>query len=345
MEYIGIDVHKVQSQICIRHADGQMSEQRIRTDAERFAAVLGERPRARILLEAATESEWVARCLEALGHEVIVGDPNYAAMYAQRSRRVKTDRRDARTLAEACRVGAYRPAHRSSEPARQLRRQLGVREVLVRTRVRAINVIRAILRQEGLRVRSGSAAGFGQRVGDLPLAAPVRATIRPLVALLRRVDQQIARADTRLAAWVRRTTVARRLCTLTGIGPVTAAAYMVALDDPHRFRDARQVVSYLGLVPSERSSGEHQRRGRITKAGNTRVRWLLVEAAWTVMRVRSAATAALRAWAERIAARRGKRIAAVALARRLARILYAMWRDRVAYQPAMPAGAAAPAPA
>ena len=108
MEHIGIDVHKNQSQVCILTADAELIEKRIRTDRDRFAAVLGCRPRARILIEASTESEWVARCLEAHGHEVIVADPNYAPMYAHRSRRVKTDRRDARALTEACRVEAYR---------------------------------------------------------------------------------------------------------------------------------------------------------------------------------------------------------------------------------------------
>ena len=106
MDHIGIDVHKRESQICIETAEGEVIEQRIRTERERFAAVLGKRPRAKILIEAMTESEWVARCLEELGHEVVVADPNHAAMYATRSRRVKTDRRDAVTLADACRLQA-----------------------------------------------------------------------------------------------------------------------------------------------------------------------------------------------------------------------------------------------
>ena len=111
MEHIGMDEHKQETQVCIEDANGVVVlEQRIRTTRERFTALLGGRPRARILLEAATESEWVAQHLEGLGHEVIVADPNYAAMYATRSRRVKTDRRDARTLADACRLGAYHPA-------------------------------------------------------------------------------------------------------------------------------------------------------------------------------------------------------------------------------------------
>jgi transposase len=102
-------------QICILTEDGELVERRVRTEARRLAEVLGGRPRARILVESATESEWVARCLEGLGHEVIVADPNFALTYAQRSRKVKTDRRDAQALAEACLLGAYRRVVQSSE--------------------------------------------------------------------------------------------------------------------------------------------------------------------------------------------------------------------------------------
>jgi hypothetical protein len=169
MEHIGIDVHKVESQICVLTESGEVIERRIRTQRERLAAVLGERPRAKILIEASTESEWVARCLEDLGHEVVVSDPNFAAMYATRSRKVKTDLRDARTLAEACKLGAYRVAHRTSDRQRHVRAQLSVREALVQTRARYISLIGALLRREGLRVASGNAASFTRRVGRLAL--------------------------------------------------------------------------------------------------------------------------------------------------------------------------------
>ena len=100
--------------------------------------LLGKWERAKVLLEASTESEWVARCLEELGHEVVVADPNFAAVYATRSRRVKTDKRDARTLAEACKLGAYRPAYRVSESRRHIRAQLLSREALVRSQAHYI---------------------------------------------------------------------------------------------------------------------------------------------------------------------------------------------------------------
>jgi transposase len=106
MDFIGFDRGKVSSQVCIITQDGELIERRIKTDCEHISELLGNRPLARILIESGTESEWVARLLEALGHEVIVADPNFASMYATRSRKVKTDKRDARTLCEACRLGA-----------------------------------------------------------------------------------------------------------------------------------------------------------------------------------------------------------------------------------------------
>ncbi len=118
MDTIGLDLHKRESQLSIIDSRGKITEQRIVTSRERFTAVLGGRAPCRILLEASTESEWVARHLESLGHEVIVADPGFAPMYATRSKRVKTDKRDARTLAQACVLGAYRVTHRVSAEQR-----------------------------------------------------------------------------------------------------------------------------------------------------------------------------------------------------------------------------------
>jgi transposase len=199
MEYIGIDIHKNSCQVCVLTEGGQLVERRIKTERVSLYALFGGRPRARILVESSTESEWVARCLEEFGHEVIVADPNFAPMYATRSKKVKTNKRDARTLCEACRLGAYRPAHRTSDRQRNVRAHLAVRETLVRTRAKYISLIGA-------------------------------------------------------------------------------------LDGAARFQDAKQVRSYLGLVPREHSSGEKQHRGRISKAGNSRARSLLIEAAWALLR-------------------------------------------------------------
>jgi transposase len=116
MTTIGLDLHKRDTQLCIGRDDGTIEERRIATRPDRLTTVLGPLAPARVLLEASTESEWVARLLERLGLEVIVADPNFAPMYATPSRHTKTDRRDARTLMDACRLGAYRLAYRASDP-------------------------------------------------------------------------------------------------------------------------------------------------------------------------------------------------------------------------------------
>ncbi len=152
MDFIGFDLGKVSSQVCILTEGGELVERRIKTDRDSFDSLLGGKAPARILVEASTESEWVARHLEQLGHEVIVADPNFAPMYATRDKRIKTDRRDARALCEACRLGAYRPAHRTSDAQRDIRAHLAVRETLVRTRAKYISLISALARQEGCRI-------------------------------------------------------------------------------------------------------------------------------------------------------------------------------------------------
>lgn len=332
MDNIGLDLHKRESQLCILTEDGEILERRIITDRDRFTAVLGGRPRARILVESSTESEWVARHLESLGHEVIVADPTFAPMYATRRRRVKTDRRDARTLAEALRVGAFRRAHRLSEPQRHVRGELAVRDALVRTRTRFIGVLKALVRRDGLRLPSGEAEHLAAKVAALPLTPALAAELAPLLALLAPLNGQIAAADARLTALAADDPVVARLTTAPTVGPVTAVAFVATLDAVGRFGSAHHLEAYLGLTPSEKSSGEQQRRGRISKTGNTRMRSLLVEAGWRILRSPQPAAAGLRAWAEQIAQRRGRSVAAVALARRLAGILYAMWRDGQDYQ-------------
>lgn len=327
MEKIGIDVHKVASQVCIQLEDGTFLERRIATTQPAFAKLLGARPRARILLEASTESEWVAQCLEALGHEVIVADPNFAPMYATRSRKIKTDRRDARALCEACALGAYRAAHRSSAPARDRRALVAVRDALVASRTAYISLARTLVRHDGYRVPSSSPRTFVRHVEALVLPAPLQTRLAPLLTMITAVTAQITTLDQTLAECVRTDAVARRLCTTPGVGPVTAITFGAVVDQVARFGSAKEVRAYLGLVPREHSSGEQCHRGRITKAGHRRLRALLVEAAWSILRYERPETAALRAWALGIAARRGKRIAAVALARKLAGTLYAMWRD------------------
>jgi transposase len=140
VEYGAIDLHKKESQVRIVTGMGEIIDRRIATTRDRFTATFWGRAPMRILLEASTESEWVAQHLETLGHEVIVADPNYAPMYGQRSRRVKTDRRDVAALTEACQRGIYRLAHRRSAQQHAVQSQLNVRQELVQARTRTISL-------------------------------------------------------------------------------------------------------------------------------------------------------------------------------------------------------------
>ena len=335
MEYGAIDLHARKTLIRIVAEDGAVVLDRtITTTREGVTQVFGGRARMRVLLETGTESEWVAQTIEAEGHEVVVADPNYALMYGVQVRAVKTDRRDVAALAEACRLGIYRAAHRVSARQRHVRRQLRVREQLIRMRTQAINLMRAQLRQEGYRLPAGASESAVARCRRVSMTAAMDETLRPVLALLEALAPLIKTCDQAAATQAAGDPVVRQLMTAPGVGPIVGLTYRAVVDDVTRFRDASSSTAFLGLVPKETSSGARRRKGGITKRGPTTLRVLLIQAAWTIWRQRQG-RAALHAWVERLAARRGRRIAVVALARRLARILYAMWRDGADYQ-AMP---------
>jgi transposase len=233
--------------------------------------------------------------LETLGHEVIVADPNVTAMYGHRSRRIKRDRRDVAALAEACQRGVYRVAHRRSAPRRTVQAQLNIRRELTEARTRAIALTRAIVRGGGFRIRSGSTGTFLTRVAALDLPPSMTATLSPVRRVIELLNTELTRADETFATHVVEDPVVRRLTTLPGIGPITASAYVAALDDAARFGRAAQVASYLGLVPREYSSGEQHRRGHVLRSAHPYVQALLVQAAWRIVRVKDPRTAALSA--------------------------------------------------
>ena len=208
---------------------------------------------------------------------------------------------------DACTMGAWRPAYRLSEARRHVRAELAVRDALVRTQTRYIALAKALVRRDGLWVPT--------RIAALDLSPALTAELAQFFAVYTSLNEQIAAADRRIATAAASDPIVARLATAPGVGPVTASAFVATIDDITRFRSAHELEAYMGVVPSERSSGEKQQLGRI-------------------LRSKSPATAALRAWTLTIAQRRGKRIAAVALARRLAGVLYAMWRDWVPYDAA-----------
>ena len=332
MEYGAIDLHLRYSLIRIVDSDGTVVlERRITTTADGLQRVFAGRAPLRVVVETGTESEWVATVVEACGHTVIVADPNYALMYGQRQRRIKTDRRDVAALAEACRLGIYRPAHRVSAAQRDRRRRLRVREQLIRVRTQAINLLRAQLRQEGYRLGTGSATTAAQRYARLSLPPALREALAPIVDLLAHLGPAVATLSAEAQTAAAADPVVRHLMTAPGVGAITALSFRATVDDVGRFRDAGSVSAFFGLVPSEDSSADRHRRGRITKAGPTGPRSLLIQAAWVVWRQPRGSGGALHAWVQQLADRRGKRVAVVALARRLTRILYAMWRDGTDY--------------
>lgn len=333
MEYGAIDLHARRSQIRIVREDGAaVLERRVDTTRDDLDRIFA-RPAMRVLIESSTESEWVAQHLETMGHAVIVADPNYAAMYGSRSRKVKTDRRDVAALAEACRTGVYRLAHRASATARESRQHLRVRAHCVRQRTATINLLRALLRADGVRLPRGSSERILARLNQLTLPTALATAIAPLREVIAQLHTTIAAADSAVETRAAHDPVARHLMTAPGVGPIIALAFPAVLDTPVRFGgDPARASAFLGLVPSEDSSAERRHRGSITKVGPGELRALLVQASWGIWRGRSLAGAALRTWAHALAARRGRRIAIVALARRLSRILYAMWRDGTDFQ-------------
>ena len=331
MVYGAIDLHMRYSQIRIIDDAGiARRDQRVPTTPERLTQAFATDGPMRILLETGTESEWVAQALEAAGHEVIVADPNFAPMYGALTRKLKTDRRVAVALAEANRRGWYRATHRVSAAQRDMRQLLRTRRLLVQMRSSTVSLLRALVRQSGARLGSGSCETVPTRLGRLTLPTGLLDTLAPLVRQIGRLTEELHTIDARVKTQVAGDAVVARLQTVPGVGLIVATTFRAFIDTRERFADASQVSAAIGLVPHEDSSAERRHRGHITKAGPRELRSLFVQAAWVCWR--SPRSATLRAWVERLAARRGKRIAVVALARRLSRILYAIWRDGTTFE-------------
>ena len=330
MVYGAIDLHMRASQIRIIDDAGVVQrDQRVPTTRERLTQAFASHGPMRILLETGTESEWVAQALEAAGHELIVADPNYAPMYGELTRKVKTDRRDVTALAEANRRGWYRAAHRTSAAQRETKQILRSRRFLVQTRSGLVSLVRALLRQSGYRLGTGSCETVPTRVARLAVGAGLAETLAPLCRQMAALTTEIHALDGRLQTRVAGDAIVARLRSVPGIGLIVATSYRAFVDRHERFGHAGQVSAAMGLVPREDSSAERRHRGHITKAGPRELRSLLIQAAWVCWR--TPRSASLRAWVDRLAARRGKRIAVVALARRLSRILFAIWRDGSAF--------------
>jgi transposase len=330
MDHVAIDLGSRKSQICVRSADGQILEEK-RWDTAELKAYLAARPKSRVIVETCAEAFVVADAARELGHETRVVPATLVKTLGVGARRTKTDQRDARALSEvSCRIDLP-TVHVPKAESRDRKTMCGMREALVGSRTKVINTVRGWLRGQGKRLARGSRSTFSARVREVCGGLPPSYVERQLQAI-EALTAQIREADDELESWAEADETCRRLMTVPAVGSQTALRFVAAIDDVSRFKEAHQVESYLGLVPGESSSSERQQRLSITKAGPRALRWVLVQAAWVLRtRCRKPEAIPLQTWALRIEQRRGKRTATIALARKLAGILFAIWRDGTVY--------------
>jgi transposase len=332
--FAGLDVSLSMTAICVVDNQGQVVfEGSVATDPDALAAALLPHAPGRVGLEAGPMSEWLHTGLSRHGLQTVLMETRQVRA-ALKASLVKTDRRDARGIAQLLRMGWFRPVHAKAASARERRVLLGARETLVRRLRDLDNSVRGLLRGFGLRPPRLLRERWSGAVRQLIAAHPVlTAAIEPILAARDGVGQELARLDKLVRDQARDDVVCRRLMTVPGVGAVVALSYVAAVDDPTRFAKSKALGPALGLTPSRYQSGETDRPGAITKAGDTRARVALFEAAH-VMMTRVAAWFPLKAWAMRVAARRGAKRAKVALARRLAVILHRIWVDGTEFQAA-----------
>jgi transposase len=312
--------------------DGQVVERATETSVSDLERLLGPNtPSAKVAFEACREAWAVHDQLEAWGHEPLMLDTTRVRQLGIGQHKRKNDRIDAETMARALAVGRIPLAHVLSPHRRELREQLGTRRALVATRAEYITQIRGHARAHGKRLPSCDAENFLKHLRETPLDEATRALVQPLASVLEVLTPQIVLVERKLEQLCVSEPVIKRLGTTPGVALIVAAAFVSVIDDARRFRRAHHVEAYVGLVPSEHTS-VHRKLGAITKQGNSYLRALLVQAAHSVFRLR--ADDPLKRWGEAIAQRRGKRIAVIAVARRLVGILWAMWRDGSVYNPA-----------
>lgn len=331
MRKVALDLGRRKIALCeIR--DGQVA---VRRTVQRLSSLRRElgpgTPVATVALEACREVWHVHDVLADWGHQPVVVDTTRVRQLGIGQHGRKTDRIDAETLARALEAGRLPVAHVLSAHRRQLRELLCVRRQLVSTHAAYIAQIRELLRARGVTMPGCAAEVFARRLKEIELEPDLRELVRPLETLLVPLGQQIAGVEEQLHQLCEQEPVITRLATVPGVALLVAAAFVSVIDDAHRFRRASHVASYLGLVPTERSSSDRRRLGAISKKGNSYLRSLLVQSAWCVMRSRSSDP--LTEWAHQVAERRGKRVAVVAVARRLARLMWALWRDEQVYDP------------
>lgn len=333
---IGLDVGDKMSRTYEVTAVGECArEDAVPTTVAGITRYFGPRPPCRVVLEVGTHSPWISRLLAQLGHETIVANPS--AMFAGTPRRRRNDRLDARFLARQGRADVellYPIRHRSADAQQDLE-ALRARAQLVAVRTKLINHVRGAVKSSGARLSRCSAEAFAKRAaGEVPPA--LAAALTPLLEVIADLTRRIGRADTQLAALAAdRHPATRRLQQPAGVGPLTALAFVLLVEDPQRFRQSRDVGPYFGLVPGLDESGDAAPQLRITKAGDELGRRLLVSAAQYILGPFGPACD-LRRFGVALAGRGGryaKKRAVIAVARKLAVLLHRLWVSDAPYDP------------
>jgi len=327
--YAGIDVSLEQSSVCVVDATGRIvREAKVASEPEalvRFFRQVGV-PVTRIGLEAGPLSQWLHAGLSEAGLEAVLLETRHvkAALSAMV---VKTDRKDARGIAQLLRMGWYRPVHRKSPDAQEVRALLVGRKLL-QAKLRDVELsIRGILRGFGLKVGEISKGKFAARVRELIAGHEMlEAVIGAMLTAREGLQAEFMRLHRQMLGIVRGDEICRRLMTVPGVGALVAVTFKAAVDDPTRFRSSKAVGAHFGLTPKRYQSGETDVTGGISKVGDAMVRTALYEAA-NVILSRPTRFSGLKRWAMEVAKRRGLKRAKVALARKLASVLHRMWAD------------------
>jgi transposase len=334
--YAGLDVSMKETHICVVDRDGGVVlEAKAASLPEAIAGTLGKVPGChRVVLETGRMAPMLYHGLDALRVPVICIESRQAHQALKSLATHKTDRNDARGLAQLARTGFFKPVHVKSLAAHAVRALIIARKKLVGQRVTLENQIRGLAVVFGIRLPRGLSPAFAEQVIDGSQGvAGLTTAIAGLLAARNAVLAAITAIDRDMKRLARASEGCRRLMTIPGVGQLTALAFVAAMDEPERFRRSRDVGAYLGLVPRRYQSGEIDYSGSISKCGDRRVRTLLYEAA-NVMLTRYRGKLALKDWALAIGRRSTMRKARIALARRLAIIMHAMLRQGTEFRAA-----------
>src|SRR3989475_7884180 len=325
--FAGLDVSVKETRVCIVDDAGKIvREARVASEPDALLQMLTTYRLKRLGLEAGPLSQWLYSVLAEAGLPVICVETRHmrAMLKAQIN---KTDRNDARGIAQMMRVGLYRPVHVKTLRSQKLRVLLTHRKLLQSKAIAIDNDLRATLRNFGLKVGMIGTVKFEARIKELVENVPDLAVlVQPLLIVRQVVREQLGILHRRVLAIVRDDDVCRRLMTIPAVGPVGALTYRVTVDLPARFRNSKAVGAEFGLAPSKDQSGGNNRTGAISRCGDEMMRMMLYEAAQSML-VRSTKWSWLKAWAMKIARHRGMKKAIVALARRLAVIMHRIWVD------------------